>query len=150
MNMIEIVRSTFMCTFSLILLILTITQGQGSDVFEISSISSSTDESHEDAFEHSHEEGDEHVVNREVCSSQDLPDETIAAYDRCTNFIPVYKVCQTLPFNLSLSISPFQSLPFNLSVPLSSSNFLLLQFFRLHFGSTVLVSDNLFFRNSIS
>ena len=67
----------------------TFTQGQGDELLAIPSLS---DENHEDAFEHSHEEGDEHVVNKEVCSQQDLPSEAIAAYDRCTNFIPVYKV----------------------------------------------------------
>ena len=44
-----------------------------------------------DAFDHPHEEGDEHVVNREVCSKEDLPDEIIDSFDRCTNFIPVYR-----------------------------------------------------------
>lgn len=46
----------------------------------------------EEAFEFPHEEGDEHIVNREVCSKEDLPDAIIDAYDRCTNFIPVYRV----------------------------------------------------------
>ena len=44
-----------------------------------------------DAFDHAHEEGDEHIVNREVCSKEDLPDAIVDAFDRCTNFIPVYK-----------------------------------------------------------
>lgn len=44
-----------------------------------------------EAFDHAHEEGDEHIVNREVCSKEDLPDAVVDAFDRCTNFIPVYK-----------------------------------------------------------
>lgn len=78
-----------------------ITQGQVDELFETipaTEVPSSSDGDHGDAFEHSHEEGEheEHVVNKEVCSPQDLPSETMAAYDRCTNFIPVYKVCQIL------------------------------------------------------
>ena len=44
-----------------------------------------------EAFDHAHEEGDEHVVNKEVCSKEDLPEEIIDSFDRCTNFIPVYQ-----------------------------------------------------------
>lgn len=44
-----------------------------------------------DAFDNTHEDGDEHIVNREICSKDDLPEEVVDAYDRCTNFIPVYK-----------------------------------------------------------
>jgi hypothetical protein len=44
-----------------------------------------------EAFDEPHEEGDEHIVNREICSKDDLPEEVVDAYDRCTNFIPVYK-----------------------------------------------------------
>lgn len=43
------------------------------------------------AFDHAHEEGDEHIVNREVCSKDDLPNSLLDAFDRCTNFIPAYK-----------------------------------------------------------
>lgn len=44
-----------------------------------------------EAFDHPHEEGDEHIVNKEVCSKEDLPEEIIDSFDRCTNFIPVYR-----------------------------------------------------------
>lgn len=98
------------------LLNITVNQGQGVELFEANPTAPpsllSSDGSHGDAFEHSHEEGDEHVVNKEVCSSQDLPEETIAAYDRCTNFIPVYKVCRTNYFLTSNGSTIYSRLSF--------------------------------------